>query len=48
MQYYYNLYIIQISNQNKDVSKYKPKIIKVKIQPPAAKSKKVKLFNLGE
>lgn len=48
-QYYYNLYLIKLSNQNKDIEKYKPKERIIEISSPMFKGeKKVKLFNLED
>ena len=42
--YYYNIWLAQQSNENKDLSEYKPKEIIIKIPPPQRKIKKRKLF----
>ena len=43
-QYYYNLWLAQQKNQNKDVENYKPNTIIISIQPPKRPIKKRKLF----
>lgn len=48
-RYYYNLYIIRLANEKKDIEKYRPKEKIVKIFTPESKPiKKIKLFNLDE
>lgn len=47
--YYYSLYLIQLSNKSKNIEKYKPKEKIIEIFPPEFKNiKKIRLFNLDE
>ena len=46
--YYYNLYLAQIVNQEKDVGQYQAKVREIVIQSPKAPPKKIRLFDLGE
>ena len=46
--YYYNLYLAQIINQEKDIEQYQTKVREIVIQSPKAPQKKIRLFNLGE
>ena len=47
-QYYYNLYLAKVANNQKNINDYKPKIKHIEITPPQVETKKVKLFNLDE
>lgn len=47
-QYYYNLYLAKIANEQKDISVYKPKVRYIEITPPKVEKKKIKLFNFDE
>lgn len=47
-QYYYSLYLANLANKDKDLSKYIPKIKNIKIRSPKKEGKKVKFFDLGE
>lgn len=44
-QYYYNLWLAQQRNQNKNVEEYKAHTITISIAPPKRKIKKRKLFS---
>ena len=46
--YYYNLYLAQIVNQEKDIEQYQAKVREIVIQSPKAPPKKIRLFDLGE
>ena len=48
-QYYYNLYLIKLSNKGKDIAHYKPKEKVIEIFPPKIRPiKRIKLFNLDD
>lgn len=48
-QYYYSLYMIKLSNQNKNIEDYKPKEKIIEIFPPKIiPTKRIKLFNLDD
>lgn len=48
-QYYYNLYLVKMSNKDKNIQQYKPKVINITISPPRKKrEKELKLFDLGD
>ena len=46
--YYYNLYLAQIVNQEKDIEQYQTKVREIVIQSPKAPPKRIRLFDLGE
>ena len=46
--YYYNLYLAQIVNQEKDIEQYQAKVREIVIQSPKAPPKRIRLFDLGE
>ncbi|WP_440972138.1 hypothetical protein, partial [Megamonas funiformis] len=46
LQYYYSLYLAKLSNENKNIEEYKPKIKYIEIAPPSAIRKMKRLFNL--
>lgn len=46
LQYYYSLYLAKLSNENKNIEEYKPKIKYIEITPPSAIRKMKRLFNL--
>lgn len=47
--YYYNLYLIKLSNENKNIEDYKPKEKVVEIFAPQIRAiKQIKLFNLDD
>lgn len=48
-QYYYSLYLIKLSNENKNIKNYKPKEKIIEISSPKIiPYKKIKLFNLDD
>lgn len=46
--YYYNLYLAKIANQEKNIEEYKPKIKHIEIFAPVNEPKKIKLFDLED
>lgn len=48
LNYYYYLYLAQVANKDKDISKYQPKIKEIIIQSPRTVLKPKKLFNLDD
>lgn len=46
--YYYSLYVAQLSNETKNVNDYKPKVKEIEIFPPSVEIKQHKLFNLDD
>ena len=47
-QYYYNLYLAKIANEQKDMSAYIPKVKYIEIAPPKIEKRKIRLFNFDE
>lgn len=43
-QYYYNLFLIKLANEDKDIEQYKPKVKEITILPPKTTPKRIKLF----
>ena len=43
--YYYNLWLAQEKNRNKDIESYIPEVVEIYITPPKRKTKKRKLFS---
>lgn len=46
--YYYNLYLAKLANENKDISKYQPKERIIEINSPRVYIKPPRLFNLDD
>lgn len=47
-QYYYNIYLAQLANENKNIETYQIDEKEISIKSPRAKIKKVKLFSIEE
>jgi hypothetical protein len=47
-QYYYNIYLAQLANQDKGIKDYHVKVKEIEIPPPQPYMPKIKLFNLDE
>jgi hypothetical protein len=48
MEYYYNMYLAQTANKDKDIKNYKTNVRNIEIAPPQTTTKRIKLFNLDD